>query len=115
MKCHTPPRVICRSVRSFTFFLFVLLLLTCTAAWAQKDTGGITGIVTDQSGATISGAKVTITDVDRGTSSSTTTDSQGEYIVSPLKIGRYTVTIEKTGFRKTVFGPVTVDVQERPR
>ena len=114
MKCHTPPRVICRSVRSFTFFLFVLLLLTCTAAWAQKDTGGITGIVTDQSGAVISGAKVTITDVDRGTTLNTTTDAQGEYVVSPLKIGRYTVTIEKSGFRKTVVGPVTVDVQERP-
>ncbi|MGB7434847.1 MAG: carboxypeptidase-like regulatory domain-containing protein, partial [Candidatus Acidiferrum sp.] len=69
----------------------LVLLLTLSAAqvlMAQKDTGGITGTVTDQSGATVSGAKVTITDVDRGTSVSTTTDSQGEYNASPLKIGR---------------------------
>jgi Carboxypeptidase regulatory-like domain/TonB dependent receptor-like, beta-barrel len=113
MKCLTL-RVIFRSIRSFTFSLFLLILLSCPAAWAQKDTGGITGIVTDQSGAVVSGAKVTITDVDRGTSLTTTTDAQGEYVVSPLKIGRYTVTIEKSGFQKTVLGPVTIDVQERP-
>jgi hypothetical protein len=81
---------------------------------AQKDTGAITGIVTDQSGAVIGGAKVTITDVDHGTKLSTTTNAQGEYVVSPLKIGRYTVAIEKDGFRKTVLGPVTVEVQEKP-
>jgi len=83
-------------------------------AKAQKDTGGITGTVTDQSGALVAGAKISVTDVDRGTVVHTTTNAQGEYVVSPLKIGRYTVTLEKSGFRTTVVGPVRVDVQERP-
>jgi hypothetical protein len=97
-----------------TLALLVLGLFACALAVAQKDTGGITGAVTDPSGGVVSGAKVTVRDVDRGTTTVTTTDTQGEYVVSPLKIGHYTVTIEKTGFQKTVLGPVTVDVQARP-
>jgi len=91
-----------------------IAVMACSAAVAQKDTGGITGTVTDPSGAVVTGAKVTVTDVDRGTTVTTTTDGQGEYVVSPLKIGRYSVTIEKSGFRKAVLGPVKVDVQAQP-
>jgi Carboxypeptidase regulatory-like domain/TonB dependent receptor len=91
-----------------------MLVIAALQTLAQKDTGGITGIVTDPSGAVVSGARVVVTDVDRGTSVSTTTNGQGEYIASPLKVGRYHVTVEKSGFEKTVLGPVKVDVQERP-
>ena len=97
-----------------SLFVAALLTIICTAALAQKDTGGITGIVTDPSGAVVIGAKVTITDVDRGTTVTTTTNNQGEYLASPLKIGRYTVTVEKVGFQKAVLGPVKVDVQAQP-
>lgn len=89
-------------------------LLTCGTATAQKDTGGITGIVTDPSGAVVIGAKVSITDVDRGTTLTTTTNAEGEYVASPLKVGRYSVTVEKAGFQKAVLGPVKVDVQALP-
>jgi Carboxypeptidase regulatory-like domain/TonB dependent receptor len=106
-----------RERRSGARILAIVLLATlCGAqlARAQKDMGGITGTVTDPSGAVVGGAKITITDVDRGTSTVTKTGAQGEYFVSPLKIGRYTVTIEKSGFQRTVVGPVTIDVQSRP-
>ncbi len=83
-------------------------------AAAQKDTGSIVGLVKDSSNAVVDGAKVTVTDVDRGTSLVTKTNSQGEYSASPLKVGRYQVTIEKVGFKKASAGPVRVDVQERP-
>src|SRR5215467_3376350 len=92
----------------------ILIALACTVSWAQKDTGALAGTVKDSSGAVVSGAKVTITDVDRGTSLSTDTSAQGEYVVSPLQIGRYNVTVEKQGFKKALAGPVTVDVQARP-
>jgi carboxypeptidase family protein/TonB-dependent receptor-like protein len=94
--------------------LAAAVMLPCTTAHAQKDTGGITGTVTDPSGAVVSGAKVSITDVDRGTTVTTTTNNEGVYVASPLKIGRYTVTIEKSGFQKAVVGPVKVDVQAQP-
>jgi len=95
--------------------LTFLFLFSCAATvWGQKDTGGITGTVTDPSGALVGGAKVTVTDADRGTSVTTITTSNGEYVVRPLKVGRYIVTVELKGFKRTEVGPVTVDVQSRP-
>jgi Carboxypeptidase regulatory-like domain/TonB dependent receptor len=94
--------------------LFTFLVTFATILTAQKDTGGITGVVTDPSGAVVGGAKVTVTDVDRGISVTTVTTSNGEYVVRPLKIGRYNVTVELKGFKRTEVGPVTVDVQSRP-
>jgi len=91
-----------------------LIVLTSIPAAAQKDSGGIAGVVKDASNAVVAGAKVTITDVERGTQVVTSTNAQGEYVASPLKIGRYQVTIEKAGFKKAQAGPVTVDVQARP-
>lgn len=96
------------------WLIVAALLMLISSAVAQKDTGGIAGTVTDASGAVVSDAKVTITDVDRGTKMSTTTNAEGQYVASPLKIGRYTVTVEKQGFQKSVLGPVTVNVQEQP-
>ncbi len=91
-----------------------LMMLAGTALWAQKDTGAITGVVRDSSNAVVSGAKVIITDVDRDTSFVTTTNDQGTFVASPLKIGRYNVTVEKAGFKKALVGPVVLDAQERP-
>jgi hypothetical protein len=82
-------------------------------AFAQKDMGSILGTVKDSSGAMVPGAKVTITDVDRGTSFETTTNMSGEYAANPLRIGRYNISVEKQGFRKQVVGPVEVNVQSR--
>jgi hypothetical protein len=80
---------------------------------AQKDAGAIVGLVRDSSGAIVSGAKVTVTDADRGTELELNTNSDGQYVASPLRIGRYTVTVEKHGFKKAVAGPVSVNVQDR--
>ena len=83
------------------------------AELAQKDTGSIVGVVTDRGGGVIPGAKVTVRDVDRGTEFKTTTDANGEYVAGPLKVGRYTVTVEKDKFKTAVAGPVQLDVQGR--
>src|SRR5260370_2773945 len=95
-------------------FLVWFVILTCVTASAQKDAGAIAGLVKDSSGAVVSGAEVTITDTDRGTSLVLKTNAQGEYVASPLKIGRYNVTVEKAGFKKAVAGPIVVNVQEHP-
>ncbi len=90
------------------------LLFSCASAWAQKDTGAIAGTVKDPSGAVVAGAKVRVTDVDRGTEIDAVTNEVGEYTISPLKVGRYKVAVEKTGFKTAIAGPVVVEVQERP-
>ena len=97
--------------------LAVLFLLVAigfaTPLWAQKDAGAIVGLVRDSTGAVVAGAKVTVTDVDRGIQVTLATNGQGEYVASPLKIGNYSVTAEKEGFKKAVAGPVQVNVQDR--
>ena len=96
-------------------FALLTIFLTAPAAFAQKDAGAIAGTAKDSSGAVVAGAKVTITDVERGTSLVTATNAEGQYTGTPLKVGTYNVTVEKSGFKKAVAGPVTVNVQERPQ
>jgi len=95
--------------------LFLPLLLACLsgAASAQKDTGSIVGTVKDQSGAVVAGAKVIVTDLERGQNFTATTSDAGEYVAGPLHVGRYSVTIEKSGFKKAVSEAVDLDVQQR--
>ena len=90
-----------------------MFLALATPLSAQKDAGAIVGLVRDASGAVVTGAKVTVTDVDRGIQLTLSTNDQGEYVASPLRIGRYSVTVEKQGFKKAVAGPVQVNIQDR--
>ena len=103
----------CKRLGAFWFQLTVMLLIA-GVAWAQKDMGSIVGTVRDSSGAVVSGAKVAVTDNDRGTTFNSTTNANGEYAANPLRVGRYNVTVEKEGFRKQVVGPIEVNVQSRP-
>src|SRR6202167_2089815 len=97
-----------------SFSLLVALVLSCpTPLAAQKDAGAIVGLVRDPIRALVTDAKVTVTDGDRGVQLTLSTNNDGEYVASPLKIGRYNVTVEKKGFRKAVAGPVQVNIQDR--
>jgi hypothetical protein len=90
-----------------------LILFFTSQIYAQKDTGSIVGVVKDAGGGVVPGAKVTARDVDRGVEFTTTTDSNGEYVAGPLKVGRYTLTVGKDKFKTAVAGPVQLDVQGR--
>jgi len=93
--------------------LVLAIALSCVSSWAQKDTGVIAGTVKDASGGVVAGARVRVVDVDRGTEFDTSTEANGEYVAGPLKVGRYTITVEKAGFKSAVAGPVQLDVQGR--
>jgi hypothetical protein len=93
--------------------LFVTCICFAASLWAQKDAGAIVGIVRDKSGAVVSGAKVTVTDTDRGSNIALTTNDAGEYLSGPLRIGHYKVTVEKAGFKKSVSETVEVNIQDR--
>ena len=82
---------------------------------AQQVFGTIVGTVTDPSGAAVNGAKVTITDVAKGTQFTTTTNESGYYTKGQLIPGNYTVTIEAAGFQKTVSNPIPVLVDQVAR
>ncbi len=77
---------------------------------AQVDTGSITGIVTDASGAVVSGAKVTLINEGTAASLTTTSGSDGLYRFSPVRIGSYRIDVAMEGFKTASEIHVTVDV-----
>lgn len=69
--------------------------------FGQRDTGTITGTVTDPSGAVVSGAKVTAKSVGTGAVRSATTNSAGAYTMAGLPPAQYEVTVESPNFAKS--------------
>src|ERR1700682_5023492 len=110
-----PKGVQSRTGRNFSRVIAVaaILLSLDHSAWAQKDTASIVGTVRDPSGAVVPGAQVTATDVNRGTAFATSTDGSGDYVAGPLKIGRYTVKVNKKDFETSVIGPFDLQVGQR--
>ena len=85
--------------------LFSVLICPVIPSWAQKDTGSIVGTVKDASGAVVANARVSVTDVEHGQTFNTTTNTQGEFVASPLRVGRYSVTVGHAGFKKAARWP----------
>src|SRR5437660_5525837 len=86
-----------------------LLGMIGSLAFAQ-DRGTIRGTITDQSGAAVPEATVTVKNVDTGLTQTVKTSGDGVYTVPYLPVGNYTVSTEKTGFRKAETAGVRVDV-----
>ncbi|HTZ57364.1 MAG TPA: TonB-dependent receptor [Acidobacteriaceae bacterium] len=78
--------------------LLCLILSLVPSASAQAIFGSINGVVTDQSGAVIPNASITITDTDKGTSRIVKTSGSGEYLVHDLIPDHYKLKIEAPGF-----------------
>src|SRR5690348_8085672 len=93
-----------------SLLLVALVSFGLISAQAQVDTGTIVGTVTDQSGAVISGAKVTLTNLGTNAALSTTTAADGSYKFSPVKIGNYKVDISYQGFQSATQRNVVVNV-----
>lgn len=89
------------------------LLLMSSAAWAQLDTGTITGVLHDEQGAVLAGATVTIRNVDTGVSSTTRTNDDGTYQVLGLIPGTYSVEATAAGFGPAKSPSVEVHVKTR--
>jgi hypothetical protein len=97
---------------------FVVSLVVCAVSmfWqspvarAQLTTGGIVGEVTDASGSRVPDVTVTATEVATSTATTVTADASGSYSITPLKIGDYEVSFEKTGFQRVVQHNVTIGI-----
>lgn len=91
--------------------LCILSLLAPTSIYAQQQTALLTGQVKDSSGASVPGAKVTITDTERGIKSVVTTNEQGSYTFPQLPpADHYMLTVDRPGFRETVQRDVSLQV-----
>ena len=79
---------------------FVLTVFVCAPAYAQTITATLEGRTTDSSGAAVGAANVTVVNSSTGLSRSATTSDSGEYRISLLPVGEYTVTVEHQGFKR---------------
>ncbi|ADV81860.1 Cna B domain protein [Terriglobus saanensis SP1PR4] len=81
-----------------TLILLWLLVVPATGLRAQSDLSGISGTITDASGAVVRGAEVTVTDEATGTSHKSTTNDSGYYTIPSLSPGKYTIVVEAPSF-----------------
>ena len=97
----------------FGVVLLVLAGLAGGMAGAQlSGTGAISGTVVDPSGAVVAGAKVTATNVDTNVSTTRSTTRAGDFNITPLIPGTYTVTVVAIGFEGYKQENVTVNALE---
>ncbi|HZL51067.1 MAG TPA: carboxypeptidase regulatory-like domain-containing protein, partial [Terracidiphilus sp.] len=85
----------------------------CVAGMGQATSGSVSGTVHDASGAVVPGATVTISDVAKGTKSVTRTDSVGSYAFPSLLPGTYTISVEMTGFKRSVQANFPLDIDQK--
>ncbi len=107
-----------RSDASFRIWgtLLAVLLLGLSSGpslYAQIDTGSILGTITDQTGAVVPGATVSLTNEGTNLTITTTTRADGTYIFTPVKIGTYRVTAEAPGFQKVSQGHLTLSIDQQ--
>ena len=97
-------------------FLVAFVAVCCSLpAWGQAFTASMIGTVTDNTGAVVPKAVITITNLGTTASVSLITDSSGDYTVPLLPPGDYRAAAESPGFKRSVREPVTLYVDQRQR
>lgn len=97
-----------------TLFAFSLGCLLMTAVAAQDVRATISGNVTDPSGAAMAGVQIQLASAERGTMVEATTNEAGVYRLQFLLPGAYTMTVEKTGFKKFVRSGINLAAADHP-
>src|SRR2546428_373938 len=103
-----------RPIRPFCYALATLFLLAFVLPAQAQFKASMQGTITDAKGGAVAGAKVTIVNQETGVSRDTVSAEEGFYRIALLPPGKYTVTVEATGFKKSVTKDVVVEA-EQPR
>jgi hypothetical protein len=108
----SPQEEIVMSLKNLTRIGLICVLVWSPALFAQATTGSISGSVTDQTGAVVPGATVSVRHVDTNITRTTQSADNGRFNFPALPIGNYEVTIELQAFGKVVRGPVLVTLNQ---
>jgi hypothetical protein len=87
-----------------------VLVFVAELAYAQQ--AAITGRITDSSSAALPGATVTLTNVETGIRTTSTSNQEGHYSIPLLPPGRYTLSVELSSFRTATRTGIALDVQQ---
>ncbi len=93
------------------------LCLLALAPWlyAQVNTSSIAGLLTDETGAVVPHATITVTQEGTGLVRTVNNSESGEYVVPQLSPGRYSVKVEAPGFQSSVANNISLDIAQRAR
>ncbi len=91
-------------------FLFLLLIPASSFAQSQVGTSGLSGTVTDPSGAAVVGAQVTARNTETGFVRQTNSTGAGLYNLTELPVGAYELTVKASGFRTTQIPGINLSV-----
>ncbi len=100
-------------MKSFVFAILIALGLGAVSTYAQ--TAQMTGAITDQTGASVPGTTVTVTNVNTAVARSSVTNSTGNYLVTALLPGTYRVTTQAAGFKQMSREPIVLQVDQIAR
>ena len=95
-------------------FVFCFLAVLSSSAWGQTN-ASLRGTVTDQSGGVVAGAKVTLTNTGTDISRTVTTKSDGSYLFDLVQVGKYKLTVEKSGFATLIQGGIVLELNQNGR
>src|SRR2546425_140058 len=99
-------------LRQAVWLVVVLSIAVASRAAAQGTTSRVLGVVTDQTGAIVPGATVTLTNEATGISFNTVTTGAGTYTFEAIQVGTYSLTVELQGFKKFVATGNSVNISE---
>jgi hypothetical protein len=92
-----------------------MLLVLAASASAQSGAASITGLVTDESGATVPGVTVTATNVATNVEHAGVTNEAGSYTITPVPVGTYVIKAELSGFRTATTAPIALEARQVAR
>jgi len=93
--------------------VLVFAIVCMPGIYAQGISASIHGTVLDESGGTVSGAKVTAINTDTGLQRGTVSNAQGAYVLMELPVGHYRVEAEAQRFKKYVQEGISLDVNQQ--
>src|SRR5688500_14933608 len=94
---------------------FLAVGMWASLLFGQATTQSIQGLVTDSTGAVVSGATVTITNLATGVSQTTKTNDSGNYTFLQVQVGNYDVKCETPGFKGEVVSNMRVETAAQVR
>ncbi len=102
-------------MRKVLMLVPVLLMAISLLRGQTAEQGAVLGVVTDQSGAVIPGAKVTVTNLDTGFTKEESTNSSGEFEILALPIGPYTADVSMRGFKSWKMDRLVLEIGQRSK
>jgi outer membrane receptor protein involved in Fe transport len=103
------------ALRAIQFAVITLLLVLPFSAVAQVTTATMVGTITDPGGSVVRGAEVTARNVETGLKRTVTSGDEGTYRLEFLPVGKYTLEVTYSGFKKAFLNDIVLQVNDTAR